>query len=56
MGKLLIASLGAVLLLSTACSAAQGTQKKSVPPEWVDQQVSFTSGGMTIYGTYRHRA
>lgn len=39
--------LSAVLVLS-ACSSEQRQ-------DWVDDDVSFTADGLTIYGTYRHR-
>ena len=50
--RLLGAVVGGSLLL-TACS--QGAS----PPgqaSWVEQQVSFDADGLTLYGTYRHRA
>ncbi|MEO6956040.1 MAG: hypothetical protein ABI137_04785 [Antricoccus sp.] len=34
----------------------ESTENNSAAATWVDQQVTFTAGGMTIYGTYRHPA
>lgn len=35
------------LLVATACSSEAGTR-------WTDSEVSFSDGGLTIHGTYRH--
>ena len=38
---------------------AAGCQSHKPPAQhtaWVDEEVSFVAGGLTIYGTYRHRA
>ena len=42
----------AVLALMSGCSS----ERSDVPPRWVDDEVSFVADGLTIYGTYRHRA
>jgi uncharacterized protein len=43
----------ATLLLTAACGGSTGGASA---PTWVDQQVSFQAGGMTVYGTFRHPA
>jgi hypothetical protein len=51
---LLGAALGLTIsstLFVPALSAAASNSSKSL---WVDQKVSFTSGPMTIYATFRH--
>lgn len=48
---------GVLALLGAACGSAphgSGGPSASAPVPWVDQDVSFTAGGMTVYGTYRH--
>jgi alpha-beta hydrolase superfamily lysophospholipase len=48
--------LGAVLgcaLLVTACGRDVSPSGQA---SWVDEEVSFDAGGLTVYGTYRHRA
>jgi hypothetical protein len=44
--------LVAALVWAGGCSSEQ--PKSS--PAWVDDEVSFVADGLTIYGTYRHRA
>ena len=39
--------LFSLILLLTACGSDDG-------PRWVDEDVTFTADGLTIYGTYRH--
>lgn len=39
-----------VLLLVAGCSSKDTSQK-----QWVEDEVSFTADGLTIYGTYRHQ-
>lgn len=40
----------AVLLLLTGCSSGDKSQQ-----QWVEDEVSFQSDGLTIHGTYRHQ-
>lgn len=40
----------ALLLVVSGCSSEKNTQK-----QWVEDEVSFTADGLTVYGTYRHR-
>ena len=47
----LVAALGATALLAGGGSATAAT---TTTTQWVDQPVTFSAGGMTIYGTYRH--
>jgi len=50
--RLLAGLLCLAVLLAAGCSS-----KPSQPAqEWVDEDVSFTADGLTIYGTYRHRS
>lgn len=44
-------SCAAAVLLIAGCGA--GDEEK--PSGWVDDDVSFTADGLTVYGTYRHR-
>ncbi|TPG35202.1 alpha/beta hydrolase [Mycolicibacterium hodleri] len=51
----------AALLLVAGCSSGgngDGNGNGGAPPRqgWVDDDVSFTADGLTIYGTYRHQA
>lgn len=41
-----------VSLVALASVAACG--RSAAPRAWVDEEVTFTSGALTIYGTYRH--
>jgi uncharacterized protein len=41
--------LSLMLLLSAGCSSGEKKQ------QWVEDEVSFTADGLTIYGTYRHQ-
>jgi pimeloyl-ACP methyl ester carboxylesterase len=45
--------LGALLTTSPSSASASGSTTIST---WVDQNVTFTSQGITIYGTFRHLA
>jgi hypothetical protein len=46
-----IAILAVTLLgMVTGCSG-----RDSSPRPWVDDEVTFSAGGLTLYGTYRHR-
>ena len=51
---------GAFALLVSGCGAATsagaGRRTPSTAASWVDEDVSFTAGGITIYGTFRHPA
>lgn len=47
-GILVVASPVLPKAIPTAARAEAGA------PAWVDQDVTFSAGGMTIYGTYRH--
>ena len=51
--SLAIAAIAA--LAAAACtSGPSGTSTPTQPATWIDQPVTFTADGMTIYGTYRH--
>ena len=45
--KAIAGILFSLILLLTACGSDDG-------PRWVDEDVTFTADGLTIYGTYRH--
>jgi uncharacterized protein len=45
-------TLLAALLLAAACGGSSGGGSSAAA--WVDQQVSFPAGGMTVHGTFRH--
>lgn len=57
--KARVGVLGIVALALAACgisvanSASAGPERSSAM-KWVDEQVSFPAGGVTIYGTFRH--
>jgi uncharacterized protein len=53
-----LATLAAAGLLAACGSAAPAPAAHSTTASstWVDQDVSFTAGGVTVYGTYRHPA
>ena len=47
----------AALFLVTGCSSGGGDGGASAPRQgWVEDEVTFTADGLTIYGTYRHQA
>lgn len=47
----------AVLFLLVGCSSGDGGGAAAPPRQgWVEDEVSFTADGLTIYGTYRHLA
>lgn len=52
------AALAAAGLLAACGSSTPATRSTTQPAttggSWVDQNVSFTAGGVTVYGTYRH--
>ena len=49
-----LVALALPFTLVDAASAGAGSGSSPPAPTWVDQAVSFHSGGMTVYGTYRH--
>lgn len=53
-----LAALAAAGLLAACGSAspAPAAHSTTASSTWVDQDVSFTAGGVTVYGTYRHPA
>lgn len=51
MRRVLAMLLGLAVLLVAGCSSNAPTSA----PAWVDEEVSFTADGLTLYGTYRHR-
>jgi uncharacterized protein len=48
----LLMAVPSVVASSARAGAAIATGKKQVA--WVDRNVSFTAGGITVYGTFRH--
>jgi hypothetical protein len=47
----------AAVLLAAGCSSGSGSDGTPPPRQgWVEDDVSFTADGLTIYGTYRHEA
>ncbi|KGI66272.1 hypothetical protein MJO55_00750 [Mycolicibacterium rufum] len=52
MRSLLALLLGLVVLTAAGCSSSPPPSA----PAWVDEEVSFTADGLTLYGTYRHRS
>jgi uncharacterized protein len=48
--------LFAVVLVAAGCSSGGGGAAGPPPPRhgWVDDEVTFTADGLTLYGTYRH--
>ena len=53
--------LVAAVLLAAGCSSGSGGNGNGdggAPPRqgWVEDEVTFTADGLTIYGTYRHQA
>lgn len=52
--KTVLATLFSVLLLLTGCSS--DAQPAADQPTWTDEEVTFTADGLTLHGTYRHRA
>ena len=51
-GRLLGAALVSAVLLA-GCGRDVGHDDVT-PPVWVDDEVTFDAGGLTLYGTYRH--
>ena len=47
--KALVATILSLTLVSAACSSSDEVR-------WVDEEVTFTAGDLTIHGTYRHQA
>lgn len=52
MRSLLALLFGLVVLTASGCSSSPPPSA----PAWVDEEVSFTADGLTLYGTYRHRS
>lgn len=50
-GRLLAAALAAMLVVAPSAGCARQGSAERV---WVDDEVSFDSDGLTLYGTYRH--
>lgn len=44
-----------VLLLSLSALFAGCSSSSQEQPTWVDEEVTFEAGGLTLHGTYRHR-
>ncbi len=44
-------TLSLLLILTAGCSSDEKSQQK----QWVEDEVSFVAGGLTIHGTYRHQ-
>ena len=53
-----VAWLLVAILLVAGCSSGGGGNDGAPPPRqgWVEDDVSFTADGLTVYGTYRHEA
>jgi uncharacterized protein len=51
--------LSLTTLVAAGCSSSSSSSQPSssaAPAEWVDDQVTFTADGLTLFGTYRHRS
>ena len=49
--KVIAGLLFSLILFIAACGSSSDE-----PHGWVDEDVTFTADGLTIHGTYRHRA
>jgi alpha-beta hydrolase superfamily lysophospholipase len=53
-GRRLLLLMTAVLLVAGCSSGGNDNAASPQPQGWVDEDVTFTADGLTIYGTYRH--
>lgn len=56
MTRFLLGWLAVLVLVLAGCSAGAKKDEAQLPSGWVEDEVSFVADGLTIYGTYRHRA
>lgn len=50
----IISSLLAVVMIGGLAGLSPAAVSSAASTKWVDQSVSFTAGGVTVYATYRH--